>query len=1388
MATAQKIWTFNAGAESWSFTASTNDTGTAQNARLEHDNEVGRNKSNAGHWSITGTFASIFGIATNATVTGYSNAYFNGICHSYSGTIDLCLHGDTATGIALEINDGTSRSLVASQSTYTAASQTRTPNVDPGISGLSLAATTSITIYAHGQLDNGNDKAAFCGIAWDEIGISIEYTAPATVTGNATISQAVSTALSSALGFYETASLSLNTSISDTLSVLYGGNLVLAKNLIDSETVQATLNVATALSKILSQTDTSFFRKLTAVRVGFESPGSNIDTSTNAQTFEALVRRDAANVGQAGTPTVDLELWINGVFSSTVASGVAVTSDTGQLITQTFTSPTESGLNVELRIVGHPDNYRQVEVGGMHWIAALSELGTFNAYTVLSVDLSIPITTQATMTVLSILSSTYSPSILGTLVSNVLLNLDNNISITTAANIITSVLMDLSADFTLSDAASLLTSAVININKDLSITEVANLVTTKLITLSKSLAINTDVGAAIISVFVALNKDFTVVESAQLITSVLLTFGKNFTFTDTANFITAALVALNKDLSISSVSEIVILGFITLNKSFSISSAVVAIFNTLSALNIDITPQVYTEAILNVTTLLSKDFTIQKIANLVFTRQVAMSLNLTVEELVQSIFTEAVNLSTNYTLEQIGGLLQIATIALAFSYASGGGGTEQRTINLYPTADSFNNIFSTTPVWSAIDDDPTTGQPDADPASTNTDDTTGGAGTTVYIPAGTLSAPDLWPGTFDTLTLQFYTVGQGSGNDTITYSVLITITGNNSYTGSTRTLGQYTAGTWSSTGLYNTQETTNQNFDFANDDLNFQINSSNYSKQASPDGMYLDLHAMRLVGEYTVTIPGGGIVVTGEFFAGAYAALALAYNLSVENAVQFIGTVLTPISQDLSVANVASLTYTVISQLDQNLTLTAATENVFNVITALNMNLTVEEIANAVYYVANNIDSDYSIIDIANIITSVSSNLASDYSLLSVTANIFNVLAALNIDITLETATSLFKTIVASVALNTDYSIQEQAQLIANVATIISLNLSEENIGTFITTVLTDIVSDYTLVSNTFNVIIESIALSKDFSATALAEVIAGGLLALSTNYSITEIANIITSALTEISANLSVEPSTILNTTAQILLNSDQTITLTNIGGIIVSLVLTKAISDLTFAQADFAAEFNTTLAVGLLTDYLADKEAAISLAYSIFANTNATKTLLAALNLIFSESLATNVANIIFDTNVSLSQTHNIDASALQTALASIVLQIDESIINDVTASFQAAINLASQVDNVSFATLTLEGDVTISQNLVDVLESTGILNADISIENIVSLALVKNILTTVDVDISNVFTLLTSKGFDIFVETPGKRTMIIKFENRTFAIHYEDRTIVPPDEDRG
>ena len=111
----------------------------------------------------------------------------------------------------------------------------------------------------------------------------------------------------------------------------------------------------------------------TVLRTSFATPTSDLMTGTDKQKFRLWVRRDSKNTG-TGTPTVDLFLYESGTQKQALATGISVTSDSGQLIEDSWDATNltaVSGVNVELRAVGQVGgtglNARTVEFGAVEW-------------------------------------------------------------------------------------------------------------------------------------------------------------------------------------------------------------------------------------------------------------------------------------------------------------------------------------------------------------------------------------------------------------------------------------------------------------------------------------------------------------------------------------------------------------------------------------------------------------------------------------------------------------------------------------------------------------------------------------------------------------------------------------------------------------------------------------------------------------------------------------------------------------------------------------------------------------------------------------------------------------------------------------------------------------
>ena len=112
----------------------------------------------------------------------------------------------------------------------------------------------------------------------------------------------------------------------------------------------------------------------TLIKIQFASPSGDVSTATDAQTFRLYVRKDTVTAPGGGQPTVALNAYDGG---SLIESGGAqtVTSDSGQLITETWTSNTSDGSGIEVEIdcqeAGGGPNQRSCDFDAVEWDVAL---------------------------------------------------------------------------------------------------------------------------------------------------------------------------------------------------------------------------------------------------------------------------------------------------------------------------------------------------------------------------------------------------------------------------------------------------------------------------------------------------------------------------------------------------------------------------------------------------------------------------------------------------------------------------------------------------------------------------------------------------------------------------------------------------------------------------------------------------------------------------------------------------------------------------------------------------------------------------------------------------------------------------------------------------------
>jgi hypothetical protein len=113
----------------------------------------------------------------------------------------------------------------------------------------------------------------------------------------------------------------------------------------------------------------------TSIHVRFTTPSGNISTGTDAQTFRVYLRRDTVSSPGSGTPTIALDAYDGGVLEDADEAAGTVTSDTGELYTETWTSTTTDGSSIEVLMdcvaAGGGPNKRSCDFESVEWDVAL---------------------------------------------------------------------------------------------------------------------------------------------------------------------------------------------------------------------------------------------------------------------------------------------------------------------------------------------------------------------------------------------------------------------------------------------------------------------------------------------------------------------------------------------------------------------------------------------------------------------------------------------------------------------------------------------------------------------------------------------------------------------------------------------------------------------------------------------------------------------------------------------------------------------------------------------------------------------------------------------------------------------------------------------------------
>ena len=114
----------------------------------------------------------------------------------------------------------------------------------------------------------------------------------------------------------------------------------------------------------------------TLIKIQFASPSGDLSTSADAQRFDLYVRKDSATAPGTGTPTVALNAYDGAVLEDADEAAGTITSDTGELYQETWTSSTTDGSGIEVEIdcqeAGGGPNQRSCDFDAVRWEATLA--------------------------------------------------------------------------------------------------------------------------------------------------------------------------------------------------------------------------------------------------------------------------------------------------------------------------------------------------------------------------------------------------------------------------------------------------------------------------------------------------------------------------------------------------------------------------------------------------------------------------------------------------------------------------------------------------------------------------------------------------------------------------------------------------------------------------------------------------------------------------------------------------------------------------------------------------------------------------------------------------------------------------------------------------------
>lgn len=422
----------------------------------------------------------------------------------------------------------------------------------------------------------------------------------------------------------------------------------------------------------------------------------------------------------------------------------------------------------------------------------------------------------------------------------------------------------------------------------------------------------------------------------------------------------------------------------------------------------------------------------------------------------------------------------------------------------------------------------------------------------------------------------------------------------------------------------------------------------------------------------------------------------------------------------------------------------------------LDINIDEDTIINLISNVIFELSQTNSIEIVSNFITDVFVILEATNNIDNYTSLISNILISLHSNYT--NIISPLGEAVEFLVLNTSISIENLTTLLSDVIFELSQNISEEAAATFITSVVTSL---------TFSNNIEE------------ARRLAGaGVLSFVTLCSVESTIQLIAQVHTFLESNTTYTNNRELSRLAQLTLDYNNLIELSSIGIYLATTILEESLSSDIESIATLNGNLSLAGSIRLISDLLLENEARINLNYAITSNLISVSQLFAALEVIFNKDVSAQVARLVFTELSVESRISETEATALN-ALANIALDYDQSLLNDLTRDLRASLEISTENNTVVTSSLVTTGVLNLNYEIQDTLNRLGILNSEVQIRNAVSLQILKTAILNAGISIENLIVVETTFGFDLFIETPGNRILIVRFDNREMTVTFEDRT---------